>query len=266
MDISFKEVLNLDHNIGGFVAKITSPKAIRHKEDNAKYYTYSFHTDGVLTNDEGVEQINSDGIYQVIDICKWRNDSELQWNIYLVVVDGEDAYPVAEYLNSPCTQWVKEARHIVKAYYEGEELDVIDITPKPKRPKHHKYNRETINRLNPAKSSKKESVQEDRKNAKEKKKDENKPSKTLHKTEKKMKKKPSGRSQETKPLKEGEVRLMTFTGMIIGTYPMKRHNKKYIEIDTDKGTLRFSRETCRQVNVPEGKERYANKIEYKLKG
>ena len=269
MNINFSKELNLDHAIGGFVARITSPKAIREQDKETGRYTYSFHTDGLLTNEDGSHQVNKDGIYQVLDICKWGNDCDLQWNIYIVIISDGEVYPVAEYLDNPNTMWVKEARHIVKSYFNGEELDTVELTPKPKveskKRGFSKYMNRPVSQEHKT-EPKKESKSEGKKKPEQKKKDEMKPSKTLQKAEKKMKKKSAGRSQEVKTLKEGEVRLMTFTGMIIGTYPIKRHNKKYIEIDTDKGTLRFSRETCRQVNVPEGKERYANKIEYKLKG
>lgn len=271
MNVDFKKVLGLNHKIGGFISYIASPKATRTFHKDTGHYSYSLHHEDVLLENEEGYTVNKKGLYQIVDICHWGGESDLTWNIYLVVVSDEGVYPVAEYLDSPETLWVKEARHIVKAYFDGEELDTIELTPEPEAKKLRKGFNKYMNK--PARSiTKKEATASDRKKDTSKKKDENSTSKPLQKEKpeekpapKKAKKKATGRSQETTPLKQGEARLMTFTGMIIGVYPIKRHNSKYIEIDTDKGTLRFSRETNRQVNVAEGKERYANKIEYKLK-
>lgn len=260
--IDFEKELGLGHKVGGFIARITSPKAIR-KEEKGGRYSYRFHTDSIYRHPDGTYQ-SKDGIYQVIDICKWNNTSELQWNIYIVIVEDGEVYPVGEYLDSPVTLWVKDAKKLVKAYFEGEQLDVIELTPQPK-PSKTKPSWEIGGYMNPpAKTSKKRKSEKTEEKSEPQKKSEKKTSKTSQKPIQKEKKKPSGRSQEVEPLKSKEVRLMTFTGMVIGVYRMKRHNSKFIEIETDKGVLRFSRETCRQVNVQEGKERYANKIEYKL--
>ena len=253
VSVNFKETLKLDHNIGGYVARITSPKGVKRVTDEGSEH-YEFHTDSAGIPDGDVYN-TSPGIYQVIDICKWNRDQKLQWNIYLVVVyeDGS-AVPVAEYLDNPHTQWVKKAIKLVKAYFNDEELPEIELTPQPTHKR--KTGKLTVNFMNPP--------VEDKPKKKEKPvTKENKPEpKKAQNQIKKPKKKPTGRPQEKTELEYGYARLMTFTGMVTGVYKILRHNKRYIEVETQKGVLRFSKEDGKQVNAE--KPRYANKIEWNL--
>lgn len=256
MKVNFEKALGLEHNIGGYVARIASPKGIKKEVDGR--VSYGFHTEGTNIPDKDGYCDVTEGIYQIIDICKWNRDHHLQWNIYLLVVDKKGkTYPVAEYLDNPYTEWVKPARKIVKAYFDGEKLETVDLTPQPKIPP--KKNKLTVNFMNPPVEEKPKKKKEAKPEKEQKPTKAEKPAK---KVESPKKKKPSGRPQEREQLEYGYARLMTFTGMVIGVYKITRHNKKYIEVETQKGVVRFSKEDGKQVNAE--KPRYANKIEWNL--
>ena len=259
--VDFKEVLGLNHKLLGFVSKVVSSKATRRAHLNKKgevaYYSYSLDTESVYGDYEKGELYCDEGIYVALDICHWGDSLEFQWNIYLVVIDENGrTIPVAEYLDSPHTEWVKQARHVVKDYFNGEELEEIELTQEPKKREEPRpssgYSGKTY-------SGSKKPTEKKQPEPKSKKKKETTPQR--QETPKK-KKGGTGRSQEKTPLDYGYARLMTFTGMVIGVYKIKRHNKKYIEVETDKGTLRFTKSDGKQVDAQ--KPRYANKIEYNL--
>ena len=261
VEIDFKEVLGLNHKLLGFVSKVVSPKATRRAHTNNKgeltYYSYHLDTGSVYGDYEKGKLYCEEGLYVALDICHWGGSSSLQWNIYLVIVDEDgEATPVAEYLDSPCTEWVKQAKYVVKDYFNGEELKEIELTPEPKKIEEPRpssgYSDKTY-------SASKKPTEKRQPEPKSKKKKETTPQR--QETTKK-KKGGTGRSQEKTPLEYGYARLMTFTGMVIGVYKIKRHNKKYIEVTTDKGVLRFAKSDGKQVDAP--KPRYANKIEYNL--
>lgn len=65
-------------------------------------------------------------------------------------------------------------------------------------------------------------------------------------------------SISTDSINDNEVILMTFTGMVIGVYPIYKQTKDSIIIKTKKGMQKFSKETLIQLdaNTP----RFANKI------
>ena len=65
-----------------------------------------------------------------------------------------------------------------------------------------------------------------------------------------------------KNLKKGDKVIMkAFTGMALGVFTIAKATDKNITIQKSSGELRvFSRKTGKQLNVEEGKERYANSI------
>ena len=262
--INFEEVLSLKHNVGGFVARITEPKGIKTEVNGTIHYEFKTDISGVKEEDGSINV--APGIYEVCDVCKWNHET-LQWNFYLVVVDSDgQAYPVAEYLDSPNTLWVKKAIKIVKAYFNGEELEEIELTPQPKLKKvENKFTKDFMNKPVEGKSRKPEQPEstEPSESTQDKAQDRKKKSvKENHAEQKNTSKKSSGRSQDKAPLDYGYARLMTFTGMVVGVCKITRHNSKLIEVQTNKGPVKFSKADGRQVDAE--KPRYANKIEWNL--
>lgn len=143
MIFNFKEILHLEHKVGGFINRIASPKAYRKFEATGEAF-YSFDMDyssGYICDQPDCKDIVDRSIWVVVDICRWYpDDTRLVWNVYLVVSNGKKTYPVAEYLDSPKTLWVKKARPLVKAFFAGENLPEIELTPQPKKaaPKDHR--------------------------------------------------------------------------------------------------------------------------------
>lgn len=61
--------------------------------------------------------------------------------------------------------------------------------------------------------------------------------------------------------KKGEtVVLLTFTGMRIGEFEVVAADKATLTIHTSKGEQSFDRKTGLQLDMPEGKEKYAGKV------
>jgi hypothetical protein len=266
--VDFRQVCNLGDKVVGYVAKIISPKGIREYHEQGDYYSYMLDTTIAAAGSSEKEVMVDPGLYEVLNITRWAG-SDLQWNIYLVQVNASgEAFPVAEWLDNPHTQWVKEARPIVKDYFDDVELEPIELTPKPeKREVKPNFMNKPVTPSNTKKSE--ESKKSDTK------KSENKGAQTSTQSKKDApakssdskkdtseKKKSTGRPQETRPLNYGEARLMTFTGMVIGIYPVTRHNSKNVEVETAKGKCKFSKDTGKQVDAEN--PRYANKIEFNL--
>lgn len=250
--VNFREELGLEHKIRGYIARVTEPKGVKTVKDGVTSYSLKTKVVGVPSND--IDEITEvePGIYEVCDICKWFRDAKLYWNFYLVVVNEDGSItPVAEYLDNPYTLWVKPALKVVKAYFNGEELETIELTPQPKKRK--EATKATEKDFSKYMSKPKKREEKKKSQPKEKPKELDKKS---------TRKKPSGRPQEGIELEYGQAKLMTFTGMVIGVYKILRHNKKYIEVETQKGVVRFSKENGKQVNAE--KPRYANKIEWNL--
>lgn len=63
-------------------------------------------------------------------------------------------------------------------------------------------------------------------------------------------------------LKKGDsVILKGFTGIKLGVFEVKKADKKTVTVEKKDGTeMVFDRKTGKQINVAEGKERYANSI------
>ena len=257
--IDFEQALGLDHKIGGYVARITSPKGMKKEEDGI--ISYRLHTESVgIPDSDGLLSVIP-GLYEIIDICKWNRTQKLQWNIYLLVVEEDgNTYPVAEYLDSPHTLWVKKAVKVCRIFFSGENLPRVTLTPQPKKEPRKKESRPKEKEQESAPAADFMNPPE-KPEDKPKKKKEAAPAKAPKKTKSPGKKKPR-KAEECGPLKYGFARLMTFTGMVVGDYKILRYNKKYIEVETQKGVIRFSKETGKQVDAE--KPKYANKIEWNL--
>jgi hypothetical protein len=132
--INFAKELGLNHQLMGYIARVTGPKAKREvcNVDGKEIYHYELNSEVVGTGIDPEISVEP-GLYEILDICRWNGkDSKMQWNIYLAEVTKDDFIPVAEYLDNPFTEWVKDAKNIVKAFFNDEELDRIDLTPQPK--------------------------------------------------------------------------------------------------------------------------------------
>lgn len=126
LEIDFYKELKLAQPITcGLVNKILSPKGIRKLNERDQY---EYHLkDELIQIYEGKPALVEPGIYWVMDIFKIGN--ELKWNHYLVVVEEDSFYPVAEFLEITDSTWIKDALPYIKRYFAGEELDPIHITP-----------------------------------------------------------------------------------------------------------------------------------------
>lgn len=269
-EINMTKLIGAKHDLTrACVFRITSPKAKRKLEGNGNYY-YSLYTDYAFQDDEDKNVfLCKPGIYQVIDICYWKYHSKLQWNIYIVVVEEDGtAYPVEEYIDNPNTLWVKDVRPILKRYFNNEKLEPIELTKQPDliyledvQEKHTQKDENFFEEDIKPKKSKSKKVKKSQKVSHQQPPEEVFEKKTRNNIKKK--KKASGRPQDASaPLVYGFARLMTFTGMIIGDYKILRHNKKKLQVKTDKGVLTFSKETGKQLDAKN--PRYANKVKFNL--
>jgi hypothetical protein len=60
---------------------------------------------------------------------------------------------------------------------------------------------------------------------------------------------------------EKTIKVVAFTGMVIGEFPVKSETEKYIKVETKKGELVFDKKTGKQTNGKNPK--FANKVEVK---
>lgn len=126
LEIDFYKELKLPQPMTcGLVNKIVSPKGIRKLNEHDRY-EYRLRDELIQIYDDKPALVEP-GIYWVMDIFKIGNS--LKWNHYLVVVEEDCFYPVAEFLEVTDSTWIKDAIPYIKDYFSGEELDVIDITP-----------------------------------------------------------------------------------------------------------------------------------------
>lgn len=134
LEIDFYKDLRLPQPMAcGLVNKILSPKGIR-KLNECDQYEYHLK-DELIQIYEGKPALVEPGIYWVMDIFKI--DNALKWNHYLVVVEEDSFYPVAEFTECHDSTWIKSALPYIKGYFAGEELDPIRITPY-RAPRHRK--------------------------------------------------------------------------------------------------------------------------------
>lgn len=126
LEIDFYKELKLPQPMTcGLVNKILSPKGIRKLNEHDQY---EYHLkDELIQIYEDKPALVEPGIYWVMDIFK--KNGELKWNHYLVVVEEDSFYPVAEFTECHDSTWIKSAQPYIKGYFAGEELDPIRITP-----------------------------------------------------------------------------------------------------------------------------------------
>lgn len=130
--INFEELLGLESPVGGFVSKITEPKFIRKYMEKGDYYNYSLKDDVIsMADKEGFRDVGP-GLYYMCHISHWNRDNSLQWNFYLIQVGKEKARCVGEFLDSPKTQWVKEAKPIIQKYFNKEKMTTVTPTKQKK--------------------------------------------------------------------------------------------------------------------------------------
>lgn len=126
LEIDFYKELKLPQPMTcGLVNRILSPKGIRNLNEHGQY---AYHLkDELIQIYEGKPALVVPGIYWVMDIFKIG--SGLKWNHYLVVVESDSFYPVAEFCEVVDSTWIKDAIPYIKDYFAGFELEPIEITP-----------------------------------------------------------------------------------------------------------------------------------------
>lgn len=133
LEIDFYKELELPQPmICGLVNKVISPKGTRKATESGRY---EYHLkDELIQIYEGKPALVVPGIYWVMSIYKVGDGQK--WNHYLVVVEDDCFYPVAEFLEATDSTWIKKALPYIKDYFEGFDLMPIDITPyKPPKKK-----------------------------------------------------------------------------------------------------------------------------------
>lgn len=134
LEIDFYKELRLPMPMTcGLVNKIISPKGIR-KLNDRDVYEYHLKDELIQIYDDKPVLVEP-GLYWVMDIFKLR--SEMTWNHYLVVVEYDCFYPVAEFLGCHDSTWIKQALPYIKEYFAGTEMEPIELT-RYKRPKQSK--------------------------------------------------------------------------------------------------------------------------------
>ena len=121
----YKELKMPTPMLCGLVNKIKSPKGVRKLNEHDRY-EYSFK-DELVQLYKGEPALVDEGIYWVMDIYKRGN--ETKWNHYLVIVEEDCFYPIAEFLDCHDSTWIKGAMPYVKEYFEGFEQEPVEITP-----------------------------------------------------------------------------------------------------------------------------------------
>lgn len=125
LEIDFYKELELPKTTCGLVNKILSPKGIRVLNDN-NMYEYRLKDELVQIYDNK-PVIVDEGIYWVMDIYK-NSNGVIKWNHYLVIVEKDCFYPIAEFLDCKDSTWIKHAIHFIKSYFNGEIQDPIELT------------------------------------------------------------------------------------------------------------------------------------------
>lgn len=132
LEIDFFKELELPEspNFTGLVDKILSPKGIRKTtETGRKEYALN---DTLIQVYDGKPVIVEEGIYRVMVIFNNPKTGALQWNHYLVIVEEDCFYAVAEFLDCHDSLWVRDAIPYLKDYFSGETLEPIEVTQYPK--------------------------------------------------------------------------------------------------------------------------------------
>lgn len=131
LEIDFYKELKLPSPITcGLVNKVMSPKGVRKLNEHDRY-EYRLKDELIQIYDDKPALVEP-GLYWVMDIFKWN--SSLQWNHYLVVVEEDSFYPVAEFLDCKDSLWIKDALPYIKDYFAGFDLEPINLTRYKRRP------------------------------------------------------------------------------------------------------------------------------------
>lgn len=124
LEIDFYKELKLPKPVKcGLVNKIISPKGVR-RLNQYNQYEYRLKDELIQIYDGEPAQLDP-GLYWAMDI--YDRDG-LRWNHYLIIVEEDCFYPIAEFLNARDTAWIKQALPYIKAFFAGEEIDPIEIT------------------------------------------------------------------------------------------------------------------------------------------
>ena len=131
LEIDFYKELKLPSPITcGLVNKVIEPKGIRKLNEHDRY-EYRLKDELVQIYDDKPALVEP-GLYWVMDIFKWN--SSLQWNHYLIVVEEDSFYPVAEFLDCKDSTWIKDAMPYIKDYFAGFDLEPINPTRYKRKP------------------------------------------------------------------------------------------------------------------------------------
>lgn len=129
-DIDFFKEFSLKKPISGIVERIVDAKGFRHKEEWG--YSYQFNTDSSVSCVYKGEAMSCiPGLYKVLDICYIQDHicERMIWNNYLFVLEEDGTvYPVAEFIDDKDSSWVKKAMPVVKSYFNGEEIEPIELS------------------------------------------------------------------------------------------------------------------------------------------
>lgn len=132
-EFDFYEELGLPRPVTcGLVSRVTKPKGRRTlveglTKGDEPYYHYELHHDLIEVYGYTKDTAFIPGIYWVMDVYKHKHN--MCWNHYLIILEDDGSvYPVAEYLNCHDSRWVKKAAKVTEAYFNGKELEPIELT------------------------------------------------------------------------------------------------------------------------------------------
>lgn len=132
LEIDFYKELKLPSPITcGLVNRIIEPKGIRKLNEHDRY-EYRLKDELVQIYDNKPAEVDA-GIYWIMDIYKDK-ESNLKWNHYLIIVEDEVYYPVAEFLDCKDSTWIKDAMPYIKDYFAGFDLEPINLTRYKRKP------------------------------------------------------------------------------------------------------------------------------------
>lgn len=127
--IDFYRDFRLPRPFGGIIRRVNSPKGIRRiGEANTIYKLQS----DILDIYDGDPFLAIPGLYWILDIHSSKGMSI--WSHYLFIVEEDGKiYPIAEYPDEVDTEWVRSALPIVKAYFNHQKLEPIELVTKKVR-------------------------------------------------------------------------------------------------------------------------------------
>ena len=124
--IDFFKKFDLPQPTAGLVYKITSPRGVVCR--GAEMTEYKLHTQ-LLDIYSGHPIKAESGVYSVTDVCNIYGT--MRWNHYIFYIGDEKIVPIAEFLSTKDTEWVKEAVPIIKKAMLKGIAKTIKITQFP---------------------------------------------------------------------------------------------------------------------------------------